>query len=210
MCPLPQPLIREAHDRRVAEDGKPYVGDGWRLTPFQPWHAPTIARWVPTQQQLRWLAPSTPAPLTAEKIMGWKKSGGTAFVLVKGGAGPPWGYGEINPMRRGGDHVWLGHVIVRPDKRGRGLGSFLLRVLLAEAFERRNATRVALIVLPDNLAALRCYRRAGFNLSGEEHHQFGGAGPRHRLLRLEIARPAILPSPQTSDPPGRSRLVRVV
>lgn len=178
------------HDHRVDENGKPSIGHEWRLTPFQSWHAPTIARWVQTPQQLRWLAPGTSPPLTAEKIMGWHKSGGTAFVLVKGGEGPPWGYGEINPMPGGGGHVWLGHVIVRPDQRGRGLGSYLLRALLAEAFERQNATRVALIVFPDNLAALRCYRRAGFNLSGEEHHQFGNAGPTHRLLRLEVTRTA--------------------
>lgn len=189
MGSFPQPLVRVPHTRRSLEDGKSYEGEGWRLVPFQSWHAPTISRWVQTQQQLQWLAPSTPPPLTAEKIKGWKKSGGSAFVLVKGGESPPWGYGEINPMREDGGHVWLGHVIVRPDRRGRGLGSLLLRALLAEAFERRHATRVALIVFPDNHAALRCYRRAGFVDSGEEHHQFGCGGPTHRLLRLEIARP---------------------
>lgn len=123
--------------------------------------------------------------------MGWKKSGGEAFVLVKGGKGPPWGYGEINPMRGGGEHVWLGHVIVRPDQRGRGLGSVLIRALLVQAFEGPKAAHVSLIVFPDNLAALRCYRRAGFKLSGEEHHQFGGGGATHRLLRLEITRPGV-------------------
>ena len=121
--------------------------------------------------------------------MEWKKPGGSAFVLVKGGDGSPRGYGEINLMRGGGEYLWLGHVVVRPDQRGRGLGSTLLRALLVEAFERRNATRVALIVFPENLAALRCYRRVGFSLSGEEHHQFSDGGPTHRLLRLEITRP---------------------
>lgn len=111
-------------------------------------------------------------------------------MLVQGAERSPWGYGEINPMRNGGEYLWLGHVVVRPDQRGKGLGSTLLRALLAEAFERRNATCVALIVFPDNLAALRCYRRAGFSLSGEEIHQFDGAGPTHRLLRLEITRSA--------------------
>jgi len=124
--------------------------------------------------------------------MGWNKSGGEAYVLVKHGEGSPWGYGEINPMRQDGGHVWLGHVIVRPDRRGQGLGSVLLRALLSEAFERRDATRVALIVFPDNHAALRCYRRAGFSLTGEELHQFGGEGLTHRLLRLEITRPTVL------------------
>ena len=122
--------------------------------------------------------------------MGWKKHGGEAFVVVNGGARLPLAYGEINPMRRSGAQVWLGHVIVRPDRRGQGMGGFLLRALLREAFERRNATSVALIVFPDNQPALRCYQRAGFLLSGEEFHQFGGKGPTHRLLRLEIARPA--------------------
>jgi RimJ/RimL family protein N-acetyltransferase len=131
--------------------------------------------------------------LTAEKVMGWKKSGGEAFVLVKGGEGSPVGYGEINPMRKGGEYLWLGHVVVRPDQRGRGMGSTLLRALLVEAFERRNAALVALIVFPDNLAALRCYRRAGFSQSGEEIHQFDGAGPTHRLLRMEITRPPSFP-----------------
>jgi ribosomal protein S18 acetylase RimI-like enzyme len=191
MCPLPQPLIGEPHSRRVVEDDTACDGDDrCRLTLFQSWHAPTIARWIRSEQQLRWLAPSTLPPLTAEKIVGWKKSGGEAFVLVKGGDASPLGYGEVNPMRRGGGHVWLGHVIVRPDQRGRGLGSFLLRALLAEAFDRRNAKGVALIVFPDNLAALRCYWRAGFTVTGEEDHQFGGTGSTHRLLRLEIARPA--------------------
>jgi len=190
MCHLPQPLVGEPFDRRVVADRGKSVGDGWQLTPFQPWHSPTIARWVQTEQQLRWLAPSTHPPLTAEKILGWKKPGGSAFVLVKGGEESPLGYGEINPMRRGDEHVWLGHIIVRPNQRGRGMGSTLLRALLVEAFERRNATHVALIVFPDNLAALRCYRRVGFSLLGEEIHQFDGAGPTHRLLRLEITRPA--------------------
>jgi len=198
MGSLPRPLIREPHTCRVLEDSKPHGGEGWQLAPFQSWHAPTITRWVQTQQQLQWLAPSTPPPLTAEKIMDWKKSGGSAFVLVKGGESPPWGYGEINPMLRDDEQVWLGHVIVRPDQRGRGLGGVLLRALVAEAFERRCAKRVALIVFPDNLSALRCYRRAGFIVSGEEYHQFSSEGPTHRLLRLEIARPAFPPSPQPS------------
>lgn len=192
MCPQLQLLIGESNDRRIAEARSESVSDGLRLAPFRPWQALTIARWVQTEQQLQWLAPSTRLPLTAEKILKWKKAGGDAFVLIKDGKESPLGYGEINPIRRGGEHVWLGHVIVRPDQRGRGLGSILLRSLLAEAFEQRNATCVALIVFPDNLAALRCYRRAGFSLSGEEHHQFGGEGPPHRLLRLEITRPAIL------------------
>ncbi len=191
----PQSLFRDSWDRRASVDPAEKKWNGWRLMPFGRRHAASIVRWVKGEQQLRWLAPSTTPPLTAEKIVGWEKPGGQAFVLQKGHGGQPLGYGEVNPMRRGSDRLWLGHVVVRPDQRGRGVGSVLLQALLSEAFDRRDATHVALIVFPDNVAALRCYQRAGFRLMGEEFHQFKGQGSLHRLLRLEMTRPATLCSP---------------
>ena len=188
---LPQRSVREPRERGVIAQGDQAAFPGMRLRLFRVWQAPILARWVKSEQQLRWLAPSTPPPLTAEKIVAWKRPGGEAFVLAMGRDDAPAGYGELNPMRSGCGDLWLGHVIVRPDLRGRGVGTFLSRALLSEAFEQRGANRVSLIVFPDNLAALRCYRRAGFITAGEEHHQFGGAGSTHRLLRLEIARPAV-------------------
>jgi RimJ/RimL family protein N-acetyltransferase len=191
MSSLPQRWVREPRERGPIAPGDQAALQGMRLTPFRVSQAPIIVRWVNSEQQLRWLAPSTPPPLTAEKVAAWKRPGGEALVLAMGRDDAPAGYGELNPMRSGGGDLWLGHVIVRPDLRGRGVGTFLSRALLSEAFEQRGANRVSLIVFPDNLAALRCYRRAGFITAGEEQHQFGGAGPTHRLLRLEIARPAV-------------------
>jgi len=191
MSSLPQRSVREPRERGVMVPGDQTALQGMRLTPFRVWQAPIIARWVKSEEELRWLAPSTPPPLTAEKVAAWKRPGGEAFVLAMGGDDAPAGYGELNPMRSGCGDLWLGHLIVRPDLRGRGVGTFLSRALLSEAFEQRGADRVSLIVFPDNLAALRCYRRAGFITAGEEHHQFGGAGSTHRLLRLEIARATV-------------------
>ena len=190
MSSLSQRWVREPCERRVIGHEDHTASHGMRLTRFRVWHAPIVARWVKSEQQLLWLAPSTPPPLTAEKIVAWTRPGGEAFVLAMGRDHAVVGYGELNPMRGGRGHLWLGHVIVRPDLRGRGVGTLLSRALLSEAFERHGAERVSLIVFPDNLAALRCYRRAGFITAGEEYHQFGDAGCTHKLLRLEIARPA--------------------
>lgn len=156
------------------------------LVRFEPRYASQIAEWVETDEQLRWVAPSARPPLTAAKVAAWKRPSGEAFTILRESDGQAVGYGELNPMQREPGHLWLGHLIVRPDQRGKGAGQVLVRALLAYASERYLATRVSLIVFPDNAAALKCYRRVGFTIVGEEYHQFGGVGPRHRLLRLEI------------------------
>jgi RimJ/RimL family protein N-acetyltransferase len=127
-------------------------------------------------------------PLTAEKIIGWHQPGRKAFVLVEEPHASPLGYAELNPMRRDPGHFWLGHAIVRPDLRKRGIGKMFVRALVRHAFERLGAERISLIVFPENTAAVECYRRVGFIPVREEYHEFGTKRTRHRFLRLEIRR----------------------
>ncbi len=164
-------------------------GGGLRLLPFRHSYSTEVAGWVRTAQQLLWLAPSTQMPLTAAKVVDWTKAGGEAFLFSRDGDPLPIAYGELNPMRRRRDHLWLGHVIVRSDQRGHGIGKSFVKALLAEAVERRFANRVSLIVFPDNAPAIRCYLGVGFALVGTEYHQFNRVGPRRKLLRLEITPP---------------------
>lgn len=169
------------------------------LTFFDPGHAAEIARWVSSDEQLRWVAPSTSWPLTAAKVAAWNKPGGHAFVLIREDDAQPVGYGELNPMRAEPDHVWLGHVIVRPNQRGRGTGQTLVRTLLERAFDRLFARRASLIVFPGNKAAIECYQRVGFVVRGEEYHRFGPDGPKHKFLRLTIDPTSVTPNPGPSS-----------
>jgi RimJ/RimL family protein N-acetyltransferase len=169
---------------------------------------------VPDPQQLRLLAPGTEPPLTAAKVDRWKKPGGYAFVLVEAGTPDPLGYGELNPMRSERRHMWLGHIVICPQRRGRGIGQAFVRALVSHAFDRLAAQRISLIVFPENTPAVRCYRRLGFVEVGEEYHGFNGAPRRHRLLRFEIKPPLVKngrlpvvcgltqPSVRWSDDPG--------
>jgi len=156
------------------------------LAKFEPWHAFDVARWSRTSQDLWWLAPNTPPPLTVSKVLGWKRDHGAAFVLRTHEDDTPLGYAELNPMRDDRTHFWLGHIVVRPDRRGGGLGRALMRCLLKEAFEQRAAERLSLIVFPDNLPAIRCYQAVGFTSIADEFHRFRGAGLKHRLHRMQI------------------------
>jgi len=169
--------------------------DGVRLAPFDSSRAPTVSGWVRTDGELRWLAPSTLPPLTADKVRGWRKADGDAYVALNESGTCPMAYGELNPMRHEVGHLWLGHVIVDPALRGSGIGRRFVEHLLSEAFFGRAARMVSLIVFPDNTAAVRCYQSAGFRCAGEEHHRFIAGGPLQRLLRFEIgctARPTSL------------------
>lgn len=162
----------------------------FKLADFEAKQANTILGWVTSPQLLRWVAPSTSAPLTIEKIIQWKKPRGEAYVLLgpddqPSGETIPLGYGELNPMRYEPDHLWLGHIIVSPEARGCGLGKLLVQKLLEQSITRHRATIISLIVFPENIDAIACYKSVGFRLLREESHRFG-QGPLHRLLRLQM------------------------
>jgi ribosomal protein S18 acetylase RimI-like enzyme len=62
------------------------------------------------------------------------------------------------------DVAVLGNIATRPSHRGRGLArAVTLRICQSL---RRTVSTIGLNVKADNVAALRCYRRAGFELSG--------------------------------------------
>lgn len=168
-------------------------GHSVRLHPFElrsfdvRWSG-EIVRWVSDGQALRWLAPGTVWPLTSEKVAAWARSDGFAATGWVAEDASPIAYGEVNPMRRRKGCYWLGHVIVKPSRRGRGIGLAFVRALLHHAFENLHGRLVALIVFPDNAPAIECYLRAGFRVAGEEAHQFRQGAPQETLLRMEINR----------------------
>ena len=62
---------------------------------------------------------------------------------------------------RVGDQAHINNLAVRPELRGRGLGSELLSAIIAEA-RRLGAETLSLEVRRSNVAAQRLYLRAGF------------------------------------------------
>ncbi len=155
------------------------------LERFEPPDATKIAEWVETDEELHWLAPNTSAPLTAEKVIAWKKPRGVALVARTAVDRDLIGYAELNPMKNETAHLWIGHVIVHPQWRG-GTGQAFVRALVGYAFEHLGGVRISLVVFPKNRVAIRCYRRIGFLIAGDEYHAFGTSNTRQRLLRLEL------------------------
>ena len=166
-----------------------YARNGpYYLCSFDPLMAPILATWVKDAKELFWLAPSTSPPLTAAKVLNWQNTDVSAMVLRRDQTTEVIGYLELNLMPSQTRHLWMGHCIIRPERRGCGLGRLMVGLAIEDAFVRRQAESVSLVVFPDNLAAVECYRSVGFVTVGEQFKEFQGTSQTHRMLRMSIAR----------------------
>ncbi len=159
---------------------------GFSLERFSADFALQVASWVLTPEALFWLAPATPSPLTADKVLAWVTPRDNPYLFWKRGIENPVGYAELNPMPRHTGEYWIGHVIVPESLRGQGIGYALTRHLLQRAFEHFHAVRVSLIVFPENRTALRCYLKAGLLADGVQHKTFDHLEGEFRLLKMTI------------------------
>lgn len=156
-----------------------------RLVPFDPELAPRVVSWIRDAREAAWLAPRTLPPITAEAVRAWG-AGDDRHPQMLLENDQPVAYGEVNlldPVRR---EYWLGHLLVDPDERGRGLGRRLTQGLVARAFRRHAATEVSLVVFPENIVAVQCYRSLGFQERGYEVHPLAGLSRNVRLTRMSI------------------------
>lgn len=159
------------------------------LAEFDPRLAPRVLSWVREPLEAYWLAPRTSPPLTVRKILDWAGEGHDLLMLNTPERPVPLAYGELNVLLERRREYWLGHLIVDPDHRGRGLGRQLTRLLLRRAFHRYNARRVSLVVFPENAAAVASYRAAGMHDDGYELHTFKAYHRRTQLLRMVATSP---------------------
>lgn len=81
------------------------------------------------------------------------------------------------------EQIHINNLAIRPDLRGRGLGSRLLRGVIAEA-RRLGATTATLEVRRSNLAALHLYTSAGFAQVGVRQNYYTQPVEDALVLRL--------------------------
>lgn len=128
-----------------------------RLVPFDPAHANLVLSWARTPAELdAWASLGTaPGPGIFTTWLSDPDVHGRLLV-----ADAPVAYGELW-VSRAEDEVELAHLLVAPERRNRGVGRTLVEHLAAEA-GRIPVSSVWVRVVPENTAAIRCYRGAGF------------------------------------------------
>jgi RimJ/RimL family protein N-acetyltransferase len=170
---------------QIQADAAPLASE-LTLAPFDTRHADLIASWVRDDRELYWLAPRTPAPLTPQKVMAWCMRGRRPFMFAWPDAEQPVAYGELNTLDPAARIGWIGHMIVDPSHRGRGICRAAVMLMLDYARRELGMWRVALVVFPDNRSAVRCYRACDFRSVGYEQHRFRPGAETVRLLRMEL------------------------
>lgn len=68
----------------------------------------------------------------------------------------------------GNRNVGLGICIGEPEGRNKGFGTEAIQLMVKFAFEEKNAHRVYLRVICDNIRAIECYKKIGFQIYGRE------------------------------------------
>jgi ribosomal protein S18 acetylase RimI-like enzyme len=146
------------------------------LREFRELDALEVASWPASLDEVRRWAGSDPGwPVDASVFGRWHAGPGVRpYVLCD--AGEQVGYGEVGidePERE----VELARIIVSPDRRRRGVGRRLVRLLLEQA-SPAGLPDAFVRVVPENRAALACYRGAGFSpVSESEREEFNRGQP---------------------------------
>ena len=138
-----------------------------RLRPYKPMDAGRIVTWVEDRDTFSaWCANHMDWPLTEavlQEFCGTFESQEDRWLMTAlDEKGVPVGFLMMSQADYAGDSIHLGLIIVDSRRRGQGLGTALLRLVLSYARESLGMKRVTLRVFDRNAAARACYRKAGF------------------------------------------------
>ncbi|MEU5954370.1 GNAT family N-acetyltransferase [Streptomyces sp. NPDC047525] len=129
------------------------------LRPFAVADAATVASWPASAGEVALWCGLRDFPVAARVIAGWQLDGDVRGCVLTAGERLV-GYGEVWCDAEEGE-AELARIIVAPGARGEGAGRVLVRGLTELAL-RAGFAEIFMRVHPENSAALRCYRAAGF------------------------------------------------
>ena len=112
------------------------------------------------------------------------------MALEQGAIAHPWPEEDLRRVadicrRNDVGEASVGNLVVRADRRGRGLGTKLVEALIAELL-RRGAEVIFLEVEDTNAPAIAVYTRCGFT-EYNRRRDYYGAGRDARLMKRAVA-----------------------
>lgn len=169
-----------------------------RLRPYKPCDAEKILDWCRDEREFRlWTSDRYDSyPISAEDM-------NHKYIHLNGDCPDPENFFPLTAFDESGavGHLILrftdeekkvlriGFVILDSTKRGKGLGSEMIRLALKYSFEILGAEKVTIGVFDSNPAACYCYKAAGFTESAEQpRFQYSYDGENWSVIELELNR----------------------
>ncbi|GAP21427.1 GNAT family N-acetyltransferase [Leptolinea tardivitalis] len=120
---------------------------------------PVICRFPRSEQELFFMFPKAEYPLTIEQLRdSINNRKDSTVVLLDGKTAGFANFYICQP----GDTCSIGNVIVSPEARGRGVGSYLVRTMIGLAREKYRVKNVQLSCFNQNVDGLLLYQKLGF------------------------------------------------
>jgi ribosomal protein S18 acetylase RimI-like enzyme len=147
----------------------------------------SIMQWLPDRRSaLLWGGPKLRFPLTAETLLEDSRFADLPSYALVGAEGELLGFGQYY-LRAGRCH--LGRLIIAPERRGAGLGPWLVGGLVGIGAAALSVPECSLFVLPDNQRARRLYDKLGFTLTTYPEAGHETDGFHYMIASVETLRP---------------------
>ena len=141
------------------------------LQPFNRNDYDRLISWIDSAEMLMQFAgPAFSFPLSYEQLdSSLSDNRRTAFKAINTDDNTMIGYAEIYCTD---ESAHLGRILIGDaTQRGKGIGQLMVAQLLRIAFEELNQTLATLNVFDWNIAAIKCYEKAGFTVNPDKKVQ---------------------------------------
>ncbi len=141
---------------------------GLLIRSFTPDDVSGLNAWVTDDEiLLRFAGPGLRRPLTFDQLVAPADGTSLAFAVTDRETGRTIGHAQLRGIDSDARSCRIARVLIgEPELRGRGLGGELIGLLVAYASSSLGVVEVTLNVYRDNVPAIRCYQRFGFEFTG--------------------------------------------
>ena len=142
-----------------------------RLEKFDKDFYADLISWVNSEEELMQFAgPAFNFPLTNQQLdESLSDKNRIAFRIVDDNTNLSIGHAEIYLTDQS---AYLGRILIaNKEQRGKGLGQQIVHLLLDFVFSKHGKTKAELNVFDWNIAAIKCYEKAGFVINPIKKHE---------------------------------------
>lgn len=142
-----------------------------KLEPFRYKYIREVISWIETEaDMIQWGGSIFSWPLTKKQFREHLRAAiqkpPALYPFALQNRGEIFGYCEISDLKRRYNSAMLSRVLVSPQRRGKGLGEFMVTEAARFGFNQLGLNRIGLGVFDFNISAIRCYIKIGFIYEG--------------------------------------------